>query len=302
MSARRPVLSVSLDDELSRTACSTYKSLFAGQLDITTGPEPATVRLVRLDQLPTRRTNEEVVAIGEADLPSVVALMGSHPWLNHVISSGLFPSIEPELSSMVLWRLLGGRTDPATSTLFHKSFVGRKATVRDSTLRGKRLDLLMEYALQAGVSEIQGERIRDIAEELVSNALYDAPAEGKSAPVSRDTHVVLPKDQACTITYGMLRDMFFVRVQDRFGTLRRARLIQVLTRCAKQTEVTMDPSRGGAGLGLWRVFSGASLVVVDVKHNESTTFLVGIETKKSRRARKGRAIHLLFRDETGARS
>jgi hypothetical protein len=127
------------------------------------------------------------------------------------------------------------------------------------------------------------------------NALYDAPVESgyfKQA-VSRTEDVEMPPDHACEISYGIERGNAFVRVRDPFGALQRHRLLEVLNRCNRGT-VSLDESRGGAGLGLWRVFTTASTVAVTVIPGRITDILVGIVTKNGRITPGLLAAHMFF--------
>jgi hypothetical protein len=84
-------------------------------------------------------------------------------------------------------------------------------------------------------------------------------------------------------------------VRDPFGSLTRARLVEVLHRCARtDMGVEVDETMGGAGLGLWRIFSAASFVAISVVDRRYTEFLVGIGKRVASAARPF-AFHLFFR-------
>jgi hypothetical protein len=59
--------------------------------------------------------------------------------------------------------------------------------------------------------------------------------------------------------------------------------------------VEVDETMGGAGLGMWRIFSGCSFVAISVSKNHHTEILVGI-AKRSASAPKPFAFHLFFKD------
>src|SRR5262249_5765420 len=139
----------------------------------------------------------------------------------------------------------------------------------------------------------------DVAEELVTNALYDAPVEAGyfKRAVQRTEDVQLPPEHACEISYGLEHDSVFVRVRDPFGALTRCRLLGVLNRC-QATGISLDESRGGAGLGLWRIFATASTIAITVIPGLLTDILVRIETRRRRSATKQLlAAHLFFPEE-----
>jgi hypothetical protein len=140
------------------------------------------------------------------------------------------------------------------------------------------------------------------------NALYDAPAEaGFFQPRPRIEDVELPLALACEISYGIEPQRgerpaarsgegatAFIRVRDPFGAFSRARMAHVLARCNSKN-VVLDESRGGAGLGLWRIFSVASNIAITVVPGSLTEFLVGIRLHSGRAvAKQFDACHLFF--------
>jgi hypothetical protein len=173
--------------------------------------------------------------------------------------------------------------------------VGRAALLASSERRGMRLDRMGEFFAAQGVAQKTIAMMCDIAEELITNALYDAPHEARwfSEPVSRTATVELPPEHACEISYGMDRDRMFVRVRDPFGSLTHTRLMQVLARC-RTKEVHCDESRGGAGLGMWRVFSSASSLVVSVSPGRLTDIIVWVDASNRRPSGKLHTVQLSF--------
>jgi hypothetical protein len=166
--------------------------------------------------------------------------------------------------------------------------------LRDSTKREQRIESIAECAIENGASSSVVDRVRDVAEELITNAMYDAPAERAGRPAVRTADVMLDKRDACTVTYGASRGVFMIRVRDQCGSLRRDRLFQVLRRCAVHGDVPLDTRTGGAGLGMWRILNSSSLTVIHVSPGRSTEFVIGIDLTRARRATRGRAIFLFF--------
>lgn len=225
-------------------------------------------------------------------LSRMVRSLDSWSSLSHVISASLLstPRARSELK-ILLDRLAYG---PECDLLTDEG-VGRVAMLAQASRREARFERMQEYFSKMGLSARTISAIGDVAEELVMNALYNAPAEAGffSAPVSRATDVTLPFERACEISYGMEEGNAFVRLRDPFGALRRERLLEVLTRCNTTTGAELDESRGGAGLGMWRVFSAASTIAITVIPGRLTEILVRMVPKPGR-GKQPRAIHLFF--------
>jgi hypothetical protein len=197
---------------------------------------------------------------------------------------------------MLLERLESG---PANHVLGGPSGIGRTALLGSSSRREARFERMREFFAAQGISTRTISSINDIAEELVTNALYDAPVEAGyfKAAVLRTEEIELPPEHACEISYGLEQESVFIRVRDPFGALTRARLLNVLNRCTA-AGVSLDESRGGAGLGLWRIFSTASTISLTVIPGALTDIHVRIEARKRRSVGKQLlAIHLFFPEE-----
>jgi hypothetical protein len=227
--------------------------------------------------------------------------MSAYPWLSQVVGIGgpTEATLEQVLPGLVA--MLGSDVPPRTMALLGARAHGRRAMLYRSARCEERLDRVSAFAAAQQASPRTAELFRDICGELLSNAFYDAPYEAGlcPAPLARSTESSLPPDRPCEVIYGVVRDSLFLRVRDAYGSLRRERLLQVLARCASQEgHLGIDSSRGGAGLGMWRVFKGASLVAVSVVRGYFTEVLVMVPLKRPQVA-GGRSTHLFFREPSG---
>ncbi len=262
----------------------------------TRGPAVAFVDLDLLPQLGGGMTDLSVVGIVDDSRGGAVRALVSYPWLSHLITTSMLASPDARAHiEALLERLELGPTHHVLGS----AGVGRTALLGSSSRRENRFERMREFFAAQGISARTISSSNDIAEELVTNALYDAPVEAgyfKTA-VLRTEEVELPPEHACEISYGIEQDTVFVRVRDPFGALTRARLLNVLNRCTA-AGVSLDESRGGAGLGLWRIFSTASSIAITVNPGSLTDILVRIEARKRRSVgRQLLAVHLFFPEE-----
>ncbi|HEY0255208.1 MAG TPA: hypothetical protein VGC41_26955, partial [Kofleriaceae bacterium] len=224
-------------------------------------------------------------------LASSVAILRQHPWIQFSLSSSAFtsPHIRNQLEGFL------DRVFDREPPLISETGFGRIALLANAARREERFARMREFFVNNGLSQRTIEAAIDVTEELVMNALYDAPFEAGffSAAVPRTQLVELPRDRACEISYGLHDGELFVRLRDTFGALTRRRVIDVLSRCVA-SEVSLDESRGGAGLGLWRIFSTASSIAITVKPRCLTDIMVTISTQRGRAAKPLRAISLFM--------
>lgn len=254
--------------------------------------------LAQLDGV-VRRSGRAIPAIAviEGPLANAVHLLAAYSWIGHIVSASTTAQpMWPSHIRTVVETMLSDRTPKLLRWL--TDVEGRRVTLAHASKRLDRLDRIGEFFETNGVSARATQQLRDVAEELLTNAFYDAPvAAGMiDQPISRTQDVMLPDEAACDLVYGCRDDLAFVRVRDPFGALTRERLVEVLSRCSKPgMQVEVDESMGGAGLGLWKIFSSAAFVAISVVKHRRTEFLVGFRKKPAPGA-KPFAMHLFFTD------
>jgi hypothetical protein len=258
---------------------------------ISNRPSIAFVDVELLHQIEST-TGVTVVGVTEGGVNDLVDRLLASPSLLRLISVSLLsgPSATANLAALCE-RIQRGPEHSAITD----ADVGRCALLSSSERRGARLERMADFFAAQSVHKKTIEMISDVAEELITNAIYDAPHEAGwfEAPVERTTAIELPPQLACEISYGIERNNVFVRVRDPFGALRQERLMQVLQRC-RGSEVEVDGSRGGAGLGMWRVFSAASTLIVSVIPARLTDITVWIDANNRRPSGKLHTLQMTF--------
>ncbi len=108
-----------------------------------------------------------------------------------------------------------------------------------------------------------------IAEELMMNAIYDAPVDTDGTALynhlSRTVDVELKPEEQSTFRYACDGILLAISVEDPFGALTRETILDYLQ---SRYEIGNDPSReekGGAGFGVLQIIGMSDLVVINVK-------------------------------------
>ena len=223
---------------------------------------------------------------------TIVELLAEHPSIGHVVAG---PLLSTPLGRTHLHNLVERLAAGSEHDLLDTASVGRVAMLAQASRRDARFERMQTYFSNQGMSPRIIAAIYEVAEELVMNALYNAPTEAGyfKTPVSRTEDVTLPMDRACEISYGIEAGHAFVRLRDTFGSLRRQRLFEVLGRCNKDA-VSLDESRGGAGLGIWRVFTVATTIAITVIPGRLTDILIRMMPKNSKAPKQLLAVDLYF--------
>jgi hypothetical protein len=247
-----------------------------------------------LDDLPGSGLPAAVVALVDdppnETLQRAIVSLDAYPWLSNFVSIAMLskPLARTHMAKLVARLALGDEPSMLSTG------VGRAALLAQASKRDARFERVRAFFEKQGMSARTIATINDVFEELVTNALYDAPMESgyfKEA-VPRTEDVDLPRERACEISYGVEDGTVYIRVRDTFGSLTRERLLAVLVRC-NAANAQLDESRGGAGLGMWRVFSAATRISITVVPGHLTEVVVGIATGRGA-AKQLLAVDLYF--------
>jgi hypothetical protein len=142
-----------------------------------------------------------------------------------------------------------------------ESRVVSRADQRDGVL-----DALSRLAEHLHLGPRRTRLIRDVADELVTNAIYDAPRDADGRPrylnVDRRDKLVLEPTEYVTVRYGADGRMFGLSVTDGFGGLDPARLASCMVRAATRSAEQIEQKQGGAGLGLYLALRSADHLVI----------------------------------------
>jgi PEGA domain len=146
-------------------------------------------------------------------------------------------------------------------TLVHNQLVG------DYQEKSLAIAQISEFAELMGVRRKYRESIEQCVDEMLMNALYDAPVDEHGQPLFSEiptkTRISLRVEQKVVVQYACDGKRFAVSVRDAFGTLERATVLRYLHKCL-HAEQQIDRKVGGAGLGLYLMVNSATAVLFNV--------------------------------------
>jgi hypothetical protein len=147
------------------------------------------------------------------------------------------------------------------------------ARLRDFEGRGKAIQTVLDFAEESKIRRQVRSAIGSVCEELLMNALYDAPvdADGKQIFAEVDPHdrTKTRSPRPVSIRYAATEDMFAVAVRDRFGRLAKNTILAYIEKCLTSGN-QIDRKTYGAGLGLYLVANAAATYVVNVAYGIAT--------------------------------
>jgi hypothetical protein len=151
---------------------------------------------------------------------------------------------------------------------------------------------ISEFAELMGVRRKYREAIEQCIDEMLMNALYDAPVDDQGKPIFSEiptrTRISLRVEQKAVVQYACDGHAFAVSVRDAFGTLERSTVLRYLHKCL-HAEQQIDRKAGGAGLGLYLMANSATTIYFNVLPGVATeaTCVFDLETPKLQLERFG---------------
>ncbi|MFZ4403679.1 MAG: cyclic nucleotide-binding domain-containing protein [Pseudobdellovibrionaceae bacterium] len=142
-------------------------------------------------------------------------------------------------------------------------------TVVKSSQREELRTEMQTYFKNIGIRNTILDKINIVSEEMLMNAIYDAPttAQGKSVfnGLSRQNEIHLESHQQSHLRYASDGVVLAVAVEDPFGSLTKDIIIKYLESCYTGQAGSMNQDKGGAGRGLHQIVENSDITIFNVK-------------------------------------
>jgi hypothetical protein len=146
------------------------------------------------------------------------------------------------------------------------------------------------------------ESIDQCLDEMLMNALYDAPVDEDGRPIFADiptkTRISLRLEQKAIVQSACDGQRFAISVRDAFGTLDRDTVLRYLHKCLRATE-QIDRKAGGAGLGLYMMVNATSELYFNVLPGVATEVVCVFDLSAPRLVLDGFGFFVERIDATG---
>ena len=152
-------------------------------------------------------------------------------------------------------------------------------TVKGSADREPLNKAVIDWVDSCGVGKNISRLAHGICEELLMNAIYDAPVAGGRAhyeQMERTTKRELEADEWSTLRFGVDEKLFAISVTDPFGAFLRENWFSYLRKALRRndSENLIDTKKGGAGLGLFKMLYSSHGVVCNVDPQKQTEVII----------------------------
>jgi hypothetical protein len=273
--------------------------------------EPTAPPAALVDAMATACPGAYLVVVGGVDAKRRLMATLDAPVVRHVVpklgswidkpGERTFDGPDEQDLAIGLRRMLLPRTDPmGAAPYLIDGFSVIECEVTSSDGKDATLTAVLELAGALELSDEKKRRIEVATEELVLNALYDAPrgpdGEQKYAGLDRRTRITLDSGHGVRIQYGCDGRNFVVSILDRFGALERNQVTGSLMKLLEPQGPRPNAGTSGAGLGLMLTYGAANQLVVHVVPHRFTEATAVMHVSGSNRTAlaRGSALHLYF--------
>jgi len=177
----------------------------------------------------------------------------------------------------------------------------RTERIKSSAGRADLLENLDSYLSEAGVRQTYRDRARLVAEELLMNAIYDAPCNPIDRKplynhLPRTEEVVLEPTQQGHFSFVFDGTKILVSVRDPFGSLGPSTIYRYLKNCYSEQpeEINGAEGKGGAGRGLHQIVEASSELIFNLSPAQKTEVISVIYTEKADDEVEGSRIQLFL--------
>jgi hypothetical protein len=170
-------------------------------------------------------------------------------------------------------------------------------TVKESDRKRDYVGQVVDYATSLGCGSRTVELTESIVDELVTNAIFNAPRNPDGSARYRGLHrsesVVLDESEEATLNFACDGDFIAISSSDPFGALDQDTVVAYLHRCFSKGPRQISKESGGAGVGLYHMFSSVSKFVVNLDPGKRTEVVALIDLRLSMKQfrQAGKSFH-----------
>lgn len=160
----------------------------------------------------------------------------------------------------------------------------KQISVSNYQQKSDAIDKVKAYANKMKVRKRIRNAIEKVLDELLMNAIYDAPVDKDGQPLFANlpsalrVKVQLDARKAVCVQYGCSGKYFAIGVLDQYGSLEKSTVLQYWRKCISQ-EDQIDQKPGGAGLGLYLVLSSVTSISINLEPKSATEVICLFDLK-----------------------
>ena len=226
------------------------------------------------NELKAKHPETRFVAMCPADLTETIHTLMSKPEVDFSISRDL------EDRTLTVRLIMTALTKVLNQDYFGiQKYLAWGVDIQQVEIKGSKdrlsLNAAMEnYFKSMGVRSSILSRVFIVAEEMMMNAVYDAPTNIHGKPIfnhlTRQNEIILDTHQVSQLSYGCDGTYLAVSVCDPFGALTKKHILNYLKSCYDGKAGSLNEGKGGAGRGLHQILENSDQTIFNVKEGLKT--------------------------------
>jgi hypothetical protein len=254
----------------------------------------------RLGTYETKYPSTKMVLHSTEPTEDYLPLLATRPWLRNIIAKNEDP-LEPDELIITAEKLLRGDLFGLQKYLLW-GVEPYRVEIRDSRLKQDYIHEVATYAQTLGCNERVVELVETVADELITNAIYNAPRTKEGEPKyqrrSRREPVELADNEVGHLEFACDGDYIAISQIDPFGALTQDTVVSYLNRCLVKGPEQISDASGGAGIGLYRVFQSLSKFIINVDPGKRTEVicLLDLRLTMKRFRQSPKSFHIFISD------
>jgi CRP-like cAMP-binding protein len=173
-----------------------------------------------------------------------------------------------------------------------------EAEVISSGRRDELVQKTDDYFAELGIRKSNRDRSRLVLEELLMNAIYDAPTDesGKALynHLERNQDIELEEKHHAKMRFATDGMLMAVSVEDPNGSLKGEIILNYLESCYSGQVGQLQKDKGGAGRGLHQIIENSDLVVFNIRPGISTEVIALFNVEQKGTIEKEPSFHLFI--------
>lgn len=150
----------------------------------------------------------------------------------------------------------------------------QKVRITNTGQKQEAVEAVRQYLIRAKIRPRIANLIANAVDELLMNALFDAPSDEFGKPLysatARSQNRELKEKEKVTMSLGFDGFNVGVSVTDQFGSIDRARLLNHITESYRKKHYNIRVGQAGAGLGIATIFSFGGSLIYHCESNSKT--------------------------------
>lgn len=172
----------------------------------------------------------------------------------------------------------------------------RRVVLKSTRQKPALIRKIVSYFGSNGASASQLRKISLILEEMIMNAVFDAPtnASGRKTYYGRprSSEIVLKPKERAEVAYGCSKSQMAISVSDPFGGFEKKIFFAHMNRLRTARTIANRVSKG-AGMGLFLTFRASDELIINVLKGQKSEFIALLDLTHRKRVhrRHRRALH-----------